>query len=153
MSFRYPFMSKLKHLYTACAVCLISSCASYTVEPYKDIQQLPDMYLRGVFTWWEADPQYQLTLKGGSTYATTIELIADGQPYDFKFADKNWTPGSSCGYKSQYRDQSITLGKTVYADCNTTDENFRFVPKETGLYEFTINFSNIDKPAVTVNRL
>lgn len=146
-------MSKLKQLYSLMAICLLSGCASYTVEPYKDIQQIPELYLRGVFTWWEADPQYILKKQGGSTYATTIELIADGQPYDFKFADKDWTPGSSCGYKSQYRDQKISLGEAVNADCNTTDENFKFVPKETGRYEFSIDFTNIDKPIVMISKL
>ena len=90
-------MNKLTQLYSVIAISLLSGCASYTVEPYKDVQQLPELYLRGVFTWWEADPQYLLINQGGSVYATTIELIADGQPYDFKFADKDWTPGSSCG--------------------------------------------------------
>ncbi|MBJ2137737.1 hypothetical protein JEU11_14850 [Paraglaciecola chathamensis] len=146
-------MNKLTQLYSVIAISLLSGCASYTVEPYKDVQQLPELYLRGVFTWWEADPQYLLINQSGSVYATTIELIADGQPYDFKFADKDWTPGSSCGYRSKFRDQDITLNEPVYADCNTTDENFKFIPKETGRYTFSINFSNIDKPIVKVSKL
>lgn len=111
------------------------------------------MFLRGVFTWWEADPKYQLKLKQGNVYVTSIELIADGQPYDFKFADENWTPGSSCGYKKQFRDQFITLGKVALADCDRSDENFKFVPKETGIYEFSINFTDVDHPVVKITKL
>ena len=77
-------MSKLKQLYSLMAICLLSGCASYTVEPYKDIQQLPELYLRGVFTWWEAAPQYILKKQGGSTYATTIELIGK-RPWQDEF--------------------------------------------------------------------
>jgi hypothetical protein len=132
---------------------LLAGCASYTVEPYRSVRELPDMYLRGVFTWWEADPKYQLKLKKGSVYTTSIELIADGQPYDFKFADVNWTPGTSCGYKGKFRDQLITLNKVAQADCDRSDENFKFIPKETGLYEFSIDFSNLKSPFVTISKL
>lgn len=146
-------MYKIRILFTSGLISLLAGCASYTVEPYKDVRELPQMYLRGVFTWWEADPKYQLKLKQGSVYATSIELIADGQPYDFKFADSNWTPGSSCGYKSKYRDQRISLNEVALADCERADENFKFVPKETGLYEFSIDFSDMERPLVKISKL
>jgi hypothetical protein len=146
-------MHKTRLLCSGLLISLLAGCASYTVEPYRSVRELPDMYLRGVFTWWEADPKYQLKLKQGSVYATSIELIADGQPYDFKFADANWTPGSSCGYKKKFRDQFITLDKVVLADCDRTDENFKFVPKETGLYEFSIDFTKLENPLVKIRKL
>ena len=146
-------MRKMRLLCSGLLINLLAGCASYTVEPYRSVRELPDMYLRGVFTWWEADPKYQLKLKQGSVYATSIELIADGQPYDFKFADANWTPGSSCGYKKKFRDQFITLDKVVLADCDRTDENFKFVPKETGLYEFSIDFTKLENPLVKIRKL
>ena len=83
-------------------------------------------------------------------YSTNIELIADGQPYDFKFADSNWTPGMNCGYASK-SDQIIVIGNTVRSNCETTDENFRFTPKVSGHFMFTIDFSGFGAPKVTVN--
>jgi hypothetical protein len=83
-------------------------------------------------------------------YSTTIELIADGQPYDFKFADVNWTPGMNCGYASD-SNKVIFVGVPVRANCETTDENFRFTPTETGTFQFMINFSGFGAPKVSIN--
>jgi hypothetical protein len=131
---------------------LLNGCASTAIETFIQEKSYDGLYLRGVFSWWEADEKYKLVEVSKQVYSTKIELIADGQPYDFKFADADWTPGFNCGY-SNNRDKIVTIGKSVSADCESTDENFRFTPSETGVYEFVINFSGFGSPKVTVEML
>lgn len=131
---------------------LLCGCASTAIEKFTQDKNYDGLYLRGVFSWWEADEKYKLAKISNQIFATSIELIADGQPYDFKFADADWTPGFNCGFSNQ-RDQIIKVGKAVSADCETTDENFRFTPSETGVYEFTIDFSGFGSPNVIVKML
>ena len=88
----------------------------------------------------------------GERYATTIKLIADGQPYDFKFSDADWSPGLNCGYLDQDNDQLVTLDQSVSSGCDTTDQNFKFIPSETGVYEFSIDFSDPAIPTVVINK-
>lgn len=130
-------------------VSLLSGCASNVIDSFIKEDNFDGLYLRGVFSWWEADQKYKLVEMSDQVYSTTIELIADGQPYDFKFADANWTPGMNCGYASQ-SDKVLTVGDSVKADCQTTDENFRFTPAETGTFRFTIDFSGFGAPKVTI---
>lgn len=131
---------------------LVSGCASTAIETLTQSKSYDGLYLRGVFSWWEADEQYKMIEVSSQRYTTSIDLIADGQPYDFKFADAQWTPGFNCGYSSKF-DQVIELGDTVSADCDTTDENFKFTPNETGTYEFSIDFSGFGSPKVEINLL
>lgn len=132
---------------------LLSGCASTAIETLTQTKSYDGLYLRGVFTWWEADEKYKLVEVSEQKYSTSIELIADGQPYDFKFSDAEWTPGFNCGYSSKTFDQVIKLGDSVSADCESTDENFRFTPNETGTYEFSIDFSGFGAPSVTIKLL
>ncbi|WP_158965325.1 hypothetical protein [Paraglaciecola sp. L3A3] len=131
---------------------LLNGCASTAIVPFTQQDNYDTLYLRGVFTWWEADEKYKLVEMADQVYSTSIELIADGQPYDFKFADANWTPGLNCGF-SRKKDQVIVLGKSVSSNCDSTDENFRFTPTETGTFEFIIDFSGFGSPDVTVTKL
>ncbi|MDU0353361.1 hypothetical protein RS130_04925 [Paraglaciecola aquimarina] len=131
---------------------ILSGCASTAIDTFTQEDNYDSLYLRGVFTWWEADEKYKLVEKSEQVYSTSIELIADGQPYDFKFADAEWTPGLNCGFYRK-KDQVIILGKAVSTNCESTDENFRFTPKETGTFEFTIDFSGFGSPDVIVNKL
>lgn len=131
---------------------LLNGCATTAIETFTQEKNYDGLYLRGVFSWWEADEKYKLIKISEQRYAATIELIADGQPYDFKFADADWTPGFNCGFSNK-RDQIILIGKSVNADCESTDENFRFTPSETGTYEFIIDFGGYGSPKVTVDVL
>jgi hypothetical protein len=130
------------------SLCL-SSCATNVIDSFITEKNYQGLYLRGVFSWWEADEKYKLVEVKNEVFSTRIQLIADGQPYDFKFADADWTPGMNCGYNNQ-SDQVIIVGKTINSNCETTDENFRFTPQETGQFEFTIDFSGFGAPKVTV---
>lgn len=97
-----------------------------------------NVYLRGVFTWWDAEEQYKLTRVSEDLYMSKVELTADGQPYEFKFADASWTPGTNCGYLGE-DDKDIELGKKAMANCSSKFENFSFVPQETATYEFYLD--------------
>ncbi len=93
------------------------------------------MYLRGMFTWWDADDAYKLKRVGEDLYMAKAQLEADGQPYEFKFADASWTPGTNCGYLNP-EEKDVELGKKLTANCSSKFENFSFIPQETATYEF-----------------
>ncbi|WP_299081916.1 hypothetical protein [uncultured Paraglaciecola sp.] len=131
---------------------LLSGCATNTIDNFSKVQGYDGLYLRGVFSWWEADDKYKLVELSDRIFSTSIELIADGQPYDFKFADANWTPGMNCGYASR-SDMIIVVGDTVSANCETTDENFRFTPTESGTFQFTIDFNGFGRPKVSIENI
>jgi len=131
---------------------LLSGCATNVIDGFIKEKNYDGLYLRGVFSWWEADEKYKLVETTDQVYSTTIALIADGQPYDFKFADVDWTPGMNCGYANK-SGQVINVGDAVKANCESTDRSFRFTPLETGTFEFSIDFSGFGSPKVSVNRL
>lgn len=145
-------MKKIGFVSVIVLASLISGCATNVMDNFIKEQDYDGLYLRGVFSWWEADEKYKLVELSDRVYSTSIELIADGQPYDFKFADAHWTPGMNCGYASE-SDKVIVVGDSVKSSCQSTDENFRFTPTETGTYQFTINFKGFGAPKVSVNLL
>jgi hypothetical protein len=145
-------MKKIGFVSVAIIASLLSGCATNVIDNFIKEQDYDELYLRGVFSWWEADENYKLVELSEQVYSTTIELIADGQPYDFKFADTNWSPGMNCGYASE-ADKMIIVGTAVRANCESTDENFRFTPKETGSFKFTINFSGFGAPKVSISAI
>tara|TARA_B110000902_G_C14210757_1_gene551274 strand:+ start:850 stop:1293 length:444 start_codon:yes stop_codon:yes gene_type:complete len=145
-------MKKIGFVSVAIIASLLSGCATNVIDNFIKEQDYDELYLRGVFSWWEADEKYKLVELSEQVYSTTIELIADGQPYDFKFADTNWSPGMNCGYASE-ADKMIVVGTAVRANCESTDENFRFTPKETGSFKFTINFSGFGAPKVSISAI
>lgn len=109
------------------------------------------LYLRGVFTWWEADEKYKVKQVSNTLYKTSVELIADGQPYDFKFADKDWTPGTRCGFFNKASDEILSEGKRVKANCDTPGDNFKFTPSTTGLYHFYFDVSE-ETPTIFIEK-
>ncbi|PKG97908.1 hypothetical protein [Paraglaciecola sp. MB-3u-78] len=142
-------MKKIGFVSVAIFASLLSGCATNVIDSFIKEQNYDGLYLRGVFSWWEADEKYKLVERSDQVYSTTIELIADGQPYDFKIADATWSPGKNCGYASE-SDKVIVVGDSVRSSCETTDENFRFTPDETGTFQFTIDFSGFGAPKVSI---
>lgn len=123
------------------------------IDMVSDKPDYSQLFLRGSFTWWEADPQYQVQNYANNQYSVAVELVADGQPYEFKFADENWSPGLSCGYKSKENDEILELGRIVDANCDTPVDNFKFTPPTSGKYLFIIDFSGWTSPEVKVVRI
>lgn len=127
------------------AVFLLGGCASSTgpTEQANTGGAAMDspLYLIGSFNWWEVDEQYVMVKSGKKRYTTSVELIADGQPYDFIIADAKWSPGYTCGYRSKSHDQLLQLNEEVKADCTKRTNNFQFKPTSNGVYLLTIDFS------------
>lgn len=150
MPFWKSSLSKGFRLLPAILVLLLSACSSTkTVSNIEHVVTTEAMYLRGVFNWWEIDERYRLVESKLKVYSTTVNLIADGQPYDFKIADKNWTPGLSCGAlpgKGQ-----VSLDSKINAFCDANSENFKFTPEETGVFRFILDFSHLT-PRLTIVR-
>ena len=93
-----------KSLLAVTATLLLSACTSSGKIALPELPSsspriaVEDLYLRGVFNWWEATPAYRFK-QDGVNWHVNVELIADGQPYDFKLSDSQWTPSQSCGGK------------------------------------------------------
>ena len=136
----------------ALSIGLITGCSTTFIDEIMPEANYDEMYLRGVFTWWEADENYRLQAEGGKVFSSSAKLIADGQPYDFKFADENYTPGTSCGSPLGIQNMDITLDATVIADCDNPQGNFKFTPEVTGTYRFTLDVTDKLAPRVTITK-
>ncbi|BDX04484.1 hypothetical protein [Planctobacterium marinum] len=147
------FKSLFSTLLITATLAGCSSTKTFVDGLDNDKPSYGELYLRGSFTWWEADDAYKVVQFEENIYRVVVELVADGQPYDFKFADKAWSEGLSCGYKNKDSDEYLKLNKTVSANCNTPVDNFVFVPKESGKYIFQIDFSGWSAPKVSVFKM
>lgn len=141
----------VKLLSLAAIAMLSSGCSSTkTVSNIDQVVSVEPMYLRGVFNWWEADEKYRLQETEKKVFSTIVNLVADGQPYDFKVADQSWTPGLSCG--SLPGQQSVSLNSAKVAFCDGTSENFQFTPDETGDFRFSMDFTHFT-PRLLIERM
>ncbi|MGQ8367053.1 hypothetical protein [Glaciecola sp. 1036] len=133
---------------------LLTGCATpnvediFTQQPDKDYS---NMYLRGVFNWWEASDAFKLRSVSLDEYAVVIELIADGQPYDFKVADSGWANDLNCGV--EYGQQTLKLDDTIELYCAADSANLQFTPSETGNYRFVFDVSDNDEPELTIIKI
>lgn len=137
------------------ATIVLSGCGStlnireYLPLPVEsDTRNYASMYLRGVFNWWEADPKHQLQ-RLDSTFVVDIELIADGQPYDFKVADAVYSNEHNCGSLTSIGE--LTTQEAFNLHCGESIYNLQFTPSETAIYRFTITPGVA--PSITVSKL
>ncbi len=117
------------------------------IQPPKqiiDIQQVDytDMYIRGTFSWWAAKPEFRLTRLSSTLYKGTVSLVADGESYDFKLADKDYNSGKNCGFASSKGQQLTSSGTPVLANCNVEGNYFQFMPTKNGSYDFFFDVSS-----------
>jgi hypothetical protein len=144
-------MLKSLHVFFATAAVLLTGCAVpstselFSSAPEKDYSNL---YLRGVFNWWEATEPFKFEPVNEDILAVQIELIADGQPYDFKVADATWSPAYNCGLGLQ--SMSLTLDQSVELYCFNDSLNLQFTPFETAVYRFELDISNNQYPELTI---
>jgi len=106
-----------------------------------DSRAYDTMYLRGIFNWWEAEAPYLLRSNNAGAYVAEVSLIADGQPYDFKFADSVYTPDLTCGAFNP-EGQIIKQDEEVELLCTATAGNLKFTPEETATYLFVVTPGN-----------
>ncbi|PKI01167.1 hypothetical protein [Glaciecola sp. 33A] len=142
-----------KLLVVAFSLVVLSACSTQSARnliSFEADKNYQDMYLRGVFNWWEASDQFKLTRISPEFYTITIELIADGQPYDFKVANASWTPEFNCGF--EYSPRRVELYDAVELVCEQTSQNIQFVPADTGLFTFEFDISNNNEPELTITK-
>jgi len=143
----------LKKLASIFIAAFLTGCSSNSiVNKLPGISSTPQvemssLYLRGVFNWWEATAPYQLT-DGSNGWYTDIELIADGQPYDFKVADSVWTPAQTCG--ASYQGLQVSVSESVALKCGEQVKNLQFTPNTTGTYRFLFEKTDADELKLSV---
>lgn len=148
----------MKRILTLAVVSLLTACSSQMQMPdMSDVlpsQQLDKtMYLRGDFTLWDAEPQYQFEQVAPAIYQANVKFSTPGKVYEFKIADADFSEGYNCGYSEQDpAGQSLVLGQPVTADCNTIYNYFSFTPAIKGSYIVSIDYRNYDEPQVTITK-
>ena len=148
---RVVFVSK-KFISCSVITTLLLGCSSTSVlNNFDELAESVPLYLRGVFNWWEVDPKFQLKETDQvDVFAQEIHLIADGHPYDFKVADNDWSATLNCGAKSESFQLLLDSEAEMY--CGADSKNLQFTPQVTGMFRFTINFSETF-PSISVHRI
>jgi len=135
-------------------VFFLTGCATSNITlPYQTKEKLDysQMYLRGIMNWWEISEPYKLQAIEPDVYALTIELIADGQPYDFKIADAGWSDAFNCG--TEFGEQLIGLDKTKALYCAADSANLKFTPSKTARYKLIFDTSDNDEPELRITQV
>lgn len=140
--YKIPFFAAVAFI-TGCAVP--TNTGLFSTAPEKNYTS---MYLRGVFNWWDATEAFKFKAIDKDTLIVDIELIADGQPYDFKVADDTWSPDFNCGLASQ--SMPMNLNNQVELYCFNDSLNLQFIPLETAVYRFELDISNNKYPELSV---
>ncbi|MDN3384922.1 hypothetical protein QL995_20035 [Pseudoalteromonas sp. APC 3358] len=148
-------MISMKRILTLAIAGLLTACTSQIsindVLPQQELDRT--IYLRGDFTLWDAEPQYQFAPVGPALYQAEVKFSTPGKVYEFKIADVDFSEGYNCGYSDvQPAGQSLTLGQPAIADCNTIYNYFSFTPAIKGTYIVSIDYSDYDKPQVTITK-
>lgn len=138
------------------AVLFISGCATpipLSIGGNDTEKDFEGMYLRGIMNWWEASEPYKLVKSESDkdVYTLQIELIADGQPYDFKIADGTWKNELNCG--TEFGGQSIRLNQKKKLYCAGDSANIKFTPEQTGQYQFALDVSNNRTPNIRIKKV
>lgn len=145
----------LKNLFKAGVLAIVALVATGCASSDSDSKLTKDVYLRGVFTWWDAEPEFQLQPVEGkenvwsATSPVDEPLIADGQPYEWKFGDAAWQCGTNFGFKTGTAD--IQLGERRETNKCAAFDNFKFTPAEDGVYRFFLDWSG-DEPYVYIEK-
>ncbi len=145
----------MKRILTLAIAGLLTACTSQVsindVLPQQELDKT--VYLRGDFTLWDAEPQYQFMPVGGALYQAEVKFSTPGKVYEFKIADADFSEGYNCGYSdAQPTGQKLTLGQPVLADCNTIYNYFSYSPAIKGTYIVSIDYSDYDEPKVTITK-
>ncbi|MBE3671593.1 hypothetical protein [Pseudoalteromonas distincta] len=148
-------MISMKRILTLAIAGLLTACTSQIsindVLPQQELDRT--IYLRGDFTLWDAEPQYQFASVGPALYQAEVKFSTPGKVYEFKIADADFSEGYNCGYSdAQPAGQSLTLGQPALADCNTIYNYFSYTPAIKGTYIVSIDYSDYDKPQVTITK-
>ena len=149
LTFKTIFLFAVLHGLSACSTTNISDLISSNES--NVLEAGGSLYLRGSFNWWEAEEPYRFKKVSSSLYVVKAHLVADGQPYDFKIADKEWSIGMRCGYLNKETDEVLTIGSVSLANCDTPVDNFQFTPLTTGEYKFYLRLGKEDKTEIFIS--
>jgi len=135
---------------------LISGCATpipISIGEDSKTKDFSSMYLRGIMNWWEASEPYRFRASESdlNVYTLDVELIADGQPYDFKVADNLWSNDVNCGM--EFGEQVIIIDKQRELYCAGDSANIKFTPQQTGLYQLRFDVSKSASPKLKIQRI
>lgn len=146
-------MSSLKNLACASLALFLSGCASTSIlddfiAPEKPELNLSELYAVGNFNWFEIVPEHKFVEVTSTRYVTELELIADGQPYDFHLADQYWTPHTKCGYQDAVLHLELDQEYELY--CGGDSQNVQFTPNQTGRFAIWIETSGNDDSRLVI---
>lgn len=145
--------TSLRKWLTFSAVITLTGCASQgsLLLPEPELSNdYSNMYLIGSFNWWEATETFKLTAKSEYIYSTTVELIADGQPYDFKVSDPRWLDNTNCG--RFLSEQIVEVNDEVTLYCAADSGTIKFTPQKTANYTFTLDVSRNKSPRFIITK-
>ena len=145
----------IKRIITFALLGTLTACTTQIsfddVLPQQELDRT--LYLRGDFSLWDAETQYQFIQVGPALYQAQVKFSSPGKVYEFKIADADFSEGYNCGYSdAQPAGQKLTLGQTALADCNTIYNYFSYTPAIKGTYIVSIDYSDYDEPKVTITK-
>ncbi|WP_018691199.1 hypothetical protein [Algicola sagamiensis] len=108
------------------------------------------VYLRTDLDLWQVAESARLQEVEHRIYRANLSLKSQ-QQLSFRFADKDWSKGINCGYKTK-KDRKVMVGKTVEANCSALFENFIFTAEAEGSYSFFLDKRDPNNPKVYVKR-
>lgn len=138
---------------------LLTACASKPSDNYSDL------YLRSEFTYWEAQKRFKFSSSNPDAILANkvliADVVADGNPYHLKVADKLWSKDKNCGFKLNGSSKLI-LNQWLELECHydynllkTTPvvNPIKFEPRVSGKYKFELKMSTNGPVALRVNQI
>ena len=135
------------------AVLCLSGCANNGVFSQPQVESLSDysnVYLIGTFNWFEAVETFRFVPKGNNLYVASAQLIADGQPYDFKVSDPKWSESTNCG--RFLSEQVIEINEKVTLYCAADSGTIKFTPPTTAVFTFSLDVSINKTPKLIITQ-
>jgi len=107
-----------------------------------------DLFVRGGFNSWAADPAFKLGFLGGTDYSVSAPVNPAGN-YEFKIADEGWTNGTNCGAGTA--GDTVRLGIPLLLDC-ASNNNLKLAAPTAGDYTFALAAADTANPVLTVTK-
>lgn len=145
---------KLNRLFVGLLLGIGGCSSSLNVTDITDVfsaGQLPSkpLYLRGNMSFWDAVPEYKFAKDGSGKLSVNIELFADGQAYEFKIADSDWSAKYNCGSKKSMKAITMATRSTLF--CGGNSHSLTFLPRRSGVYNISLKADGKDKMTVLIN--
>lgn len=134
------------------AGCSSVSNYSQKIQGIFTSKHIPDtpLYVRGSMSFWDAAPEYRLQRTAENVLSIDLNLFADGDSYEFKVADNDWSDVFNCG--SQYTSQLVQPNVKTPLFCSTSSHNLSFKPEKSGVYRVTLVFKDRDDIELSISQ-